>query len=183
MVPGDYASIFVILVRTFVPFLILRWPLAGTLLAILADTSDIMIFEKFWYGFLSGIPYIYIDKAFDMWALFFEFLVVRKWSDTLARKTGILLFSWRAIGYAVFLIFGFAQAFFYAPNIFEYFFLAMLIIWKFNKDFKTNGKNLTIILLIVGIPNIVKEYIMHVVNANSSTWVYFRDSWFWWLYK
>lgn len=140
-----------------------------------------MIFEAFGAGFLSGIPYHKADKTFDTFYLFIEFLVVRKWSDSLARKTGSVLFALRFLGFAAFMLFGFRAAFFLAPNIFEYFFLVMLVIWKFNDKFRLNTKRLVIILLAVGIPNITKEYIMHFAYPDK-TWAFFRDNFFYWLY-
>ena len=182
MVSGDFAAVFVILLRTLVPFTILRWPLAGTILAILADTSDIIIFEAFWYGFLDGIPYHILDKVFDMWALFFEFLVVLRWKDVLAKKAGIVLFSWRAVGFLVFIIFGLREAFFFAPNIFEYFFIVMLVVWKFNKKFELKRKSLAIMLVAIAIPKLFIEYLMHFKFQYGDTWVWFRDNVFSFLY-
>ena len=147
----------------------------------LADATDIMIFEGFGYGFLSDIPYHMLDKIFDMWYLFFEFLIVRQWIDILARRTGTFLFAWRFIGFLIFEITGLRAAFFFAPNIFEYFFLAILVIKKFNKKFILSVKSLVIILLIVGIPNLIKEYIMHFKYPDQ-TWNFFRDNVFYWLY-
>lgn len=175
------AVIIVILARIFIPFLILRFPLAGGLLAIVADISDVMIFEAFGYGILEGFSYHHIDKIFDMWYLFFEFLVVRKWSDELARRTGKVLFAWRFIGFLVFELTGFRAALLLAPNILEFFFLAYLVIKKFSKSFKFNIKSLIIVLLIVGIPNIIKEYLMHFKYPDQ-TWNFFKEHLFWWLY-
>ncbi|MEK6906812.1 MAG: hypothetical protein AABW81_04285 [Nanoarchaeota archaeon] len=115
--------------------------------------------------------------------MFLEFIVVLRWrDDKLARNTGAFLFSWRFIGFLAFIILGFRQAFFFAPNIFEFFFLAVLIIKKYKKNFKFKWKSLVIVLLIVGIPNIIKEYIMHF-RYPDQTWVFFRDKFFWWMYN
>ncbi len=182
MISGDVAAIIVIIIRGLIPFTILRWPLAGGLLAILGDISDVMIYEGFGMGFFGSLPYHFIDKIFDIWYLFFEFLVVLRWKDDkLARNTGAFLFGWRAVGFFAFIAFGFRAAFFFAPNIFEFFFLAVLIIKRFNKKFKFTWKSLTIVLLIVGIPNIIKEYIMHYKYPDQ-TWDFFRDNLFWWMY-
>jgi hypothetical protein len=72
-------------------------------------------------------------------------------------------------------------SFFIAPNIFEFFFLACLIIWKFDKKFEFTWKRAGIVLAIVGIPNIIKEYVMHF-KFQDQTWNWFRDNMFWWLY-
>lgn len=182
MIDPNIAVLFVILVRAFIPFTILRWPLLGGFLSMVGDGIDIMIFEAFGYGFLKGIPYNYIDKTFDTWYLLFEFFVVLKWKDSLAKNTGKILFGWRALGYIVFLIIGLREVFFFTPNIFEYFFLAMLIIWRFKPKFKLGKKSLAIILLVVGIPNIIKEYYYHIA-ANVEIWGTIRDHVFWWLYN
>lgn len=180
---ADIVAIFIILLRLLIPFSILKWPLLGGILAMISDAIDVMLFEFFGYGFLGnlGFEYHQMDKVFDTWYLFFEFLVVMRWKDILAKRTGMFLFGWRFIGFLVFMFLGIREAFFFAPNIFEFFFLAMLIIWKFNEKFKLDIKKLTIILLIVGIPNIIKEYIMHFAYPNQ-TWVFFRDNIFDWIY-
>jgi hypothetical protein len=177
---GDIAIVIILLLRFLIPFTILRWPLAGTILAIIGDTIDIMLLEAFGYGFLEGLAYSHVDKVFDTWALFFEFLVVLRWKDILARNTGIILFGWRLLGFFVFLVINLREVFFFAPNIFEYFFIVMLVIWKFNDKFKLDWKKLTIILLLVGIPNIIKEYFMHY--TSFSIWAWTRDNFLWWLY-
>ena len=182
MVDPNIAVGFVVLLRALIPFTILRWPLLGGILAMISDGIDIMVFQGFGYAFLNGIPYNYIDKTFDTWYLFFEFLVVLRWKDTLAKRTAEILFSWRAIGYVIFLFVGLQEVFFFTPNIFEYFFLAMIIIWKFRPHFKLKKRSMAIILLIVGIPNIIKEYYYHVA-ANVEIWGTIRDHVFWWLYN
>jgi len=183
MVEGDFIGVFVILLRLLIPFTILRFPLLGGFLAMVSDGIDIMLFEAFGYGSLLGnFEYHFVDKIFDMWYLFFELIVILRWKDVLAKNVGKILFGWRFVGFAVFMIFGFREAFFFAPNIFEFFFLAMLIIWKFEPKFKLKKKSLIIILLIVGLPNIVKEYFMHFAYQDQ-TWVFFRDNLFPWLYN
>ena len=169
LIGGDFAVLFIIFFRGLVPFVILHFPLFGAILAIFADTIDIMLFEAFGYGNLLGnfqsllgnFQYHHIDKIFDMWYLFFEFLIVLRWKDVLAKNIGKFLFGWRFVGFLAFMIFGLREAFFFATNIFEYFFLTMLVIWKFNKKFELKKKSLIIILLIIGIPRLIKEYIMH----------------------
>jgi len=182
MIDSNIAVFFVILLRAFIPFTILRWPLMGGILAMIADGIDVMIYEAFGYGFLSGIPYHYVDKVFDMWYLSFELIMILRWKDLLAKNTGKILYLWRFIGFLVFMIFGIREAFFFAPNFFEYFFIAMLVIWKFKPSFKLKLKSLIIIMLITGIPTIIKEYIYHYAYQNQ-VWVWFRDHLFWWLYN
>jgi len=179
---GDIALIIVILARILVPFLILKWPLKGAILAIIADAADVMVIEAFGTGFLGGFSYHHMDKIFDIWYLFFEFIVVMTWTDVFARRIGATLFTWRFAGFLTFMLTAWRPSFFVAPNIFEFFFLACLIIWKFDKKFKFTWKSSAIVLLIVGIPNIIKEYVMHF-KFQDQTWDWFRDHVFWWMYN
>ena len=173
------ALIIVIISRIFLPLIILKKPLLGGILAMIADAVDVMIFEAVGGGYPN---YHLFDKSFDMWYLFLEFLVVLKWKDLLAKRTGSVLFIWRFVGFALFEITSYKGFFFFAPNIFEFFFLATLVILKFKKSFRYNAKSLTIVLLIVGVPNIIKEYLMHYKYPNQ-TWDYLRDKLFWWIYN
>ena len=173
-------SIIVTLIRVLVPLTILRFPLLGGILAMLADASDIMIFEKFGGDFF-GIPYHEADKVLDIYYLFLEFLVARKWKNKLAGKTAKGLFYWRFSGFILFEITKWRGFFFLAPNIFEFFYLVYLIILKAKPKFELTKKKLLVMLLLIGIPNIVKEYIMHFLEFG--TWAFLRDNLFWWLYN
>ncbi len=184
---GDTTLIAVIVIRTLVPFTILRWPLGGALLAILGDISDVMLFEAFGSGPLTGKYYHNLDKFFDTYYLAFEFVASRRWSDALARKTSAVLFFWRFAGFLVFEVTTFLgapfrPAFFFAPNIFEHFYLFTVIARKFFKSFTYTPKSLIIILLIVGLPKVAQEWFMHYAFPDQ-TWHFFRDHVFWWLYR
>ncbi len=178
---GNVALIVIILIRTFVPFVILRFPLGGALLAILADASDVMTFERFGSGILDDSIYHNFDKVFDTWYLFFEFLVISKWSNIAVRRTGKTLFIWRFAGFAIFELFGFRPAFFLAPNIFENYYLAVTIIKKYFKSFEINWKRNFLIIILVGLPKIAQEYVMHYKYPDQ-TWNFLRDHLFWWMY-
>lgn len=172
----------IIILRFFLPLTIFRWPLVGGVASMLADGVDVMIFQAYPRPFEGFFHYHTVDKFLDIYYLFFEFLVIRKWKDAYARITGMILFFWRFIGYFLVQITGNRDFFFYAPNIFEYFFLTYLIVRKFRPKFRLDSKRkLLLTLFLVGIPNIVKEYYMHFFEFE--TWAFFRDNFFWWLYK
>lgn len=154
MISGDIVSILVILARLLAPFAIFRWPLAGILLAIAADASDVMIFEVTGYGFFDGI-YHRLDKILDIYYLFFAWLVARRWDDLLARRTAAILFWWRAFGVAIFEATGFRPLFLFAPSIFENFYLFRVIAVKVRPSFTFTVRSLVLVLLAVGIPKLV----------------------------
>lgn len=177
-----FASIFVILFRTLAPLVLLRFPLMGAFLCIIADISDVMLYEAFGQGLFSNIAYHNVDKIFDIWYLFFEFIIVMTWKDKIAKRVAGSLFVLRFFGFLLFMLTAWRPSFFIAPNIFEFFFLACLIIWRYDKNFTFTWKKAGIVFLIVGIPNIIKEYIMHF-KYQDQTWNFFRDHLFWWLYN
>lgn len=178
---GEFVSVIIVLLRLVVPFSILRWPLAGILLSIAADASDVMIFEVTGYGFFDGI-YHRLDKVFDIYYLFFAWLIALKWEDVLARRTATLFFWWRAAGVAAFEATGYRPLFLIAPSIFENFYIFRLIAVKIKPSFTFTMRSLLIVLLAVGIPKIVQEYIMHFRYIDQ-VWNFIRDNLFWWLYQ
>lgn len=174
--------IIIALIRLLVPLTIFRWRFWGVVLSIAADASDVMIMEKFGFGPFTGQVYNGYDKLFDIYNLFIEFLMVLKWSNPLAKRTGAALFAWRMIGAAIYEMTHLRSMLFFAPNIFEYFYLAVAGLEKYVPKFRLDSaKKLIIILLIVGIPNIAKEYYMHYLELNP--WIFFKKYLFWWLYN
>lgn len=174
----------VILLRGLLPFIVFKWPFWGGISLILADMSDVMIFQAFGSGPLQGEHYHNFDKFFDSFYLFFEFLVVWRWKNTLMRRAGKILFIWRMIGFAVFEIsslFGvpLRVVFLIAPNIFENFYLFWAFMLRYKPKFKITYMRLIVILLAVGIPKIAQEYVMHYRFADQ-TWGFIRDNFFFW---
>lgn len=175
------ASITVIIIRAFLPLTVLFLPLGGALLSILGDTADVFILEKFGWGFFGNGSYHHLDKIFDTWYLFLEFLVVFRWKDILARRAAKTLFFWRFVGFALFEITGLKFIFVLAPNIFENFYLLWTIMLKIRPDIQMTLRGLIITVLIAGLPKIIQEYLMHFKYPDQ-TWNFFRDNFFWWLY-
>ncbi len=168
----------VIAVRLLVPLTILRWPLLGGLLAFTADIYDFVILNKLgWPGFLNSDIYQPIDKGLDIYYLSFEAFVASRWQDAFAKKSALALFSWRLAGVIVFEITQVRKFLFFAPNLFEYFYLTFLGIKKFKPDFRLNKKSLIILILLVGIPKLAHEFILHYLEyplgfANSSAFIW-----------
>ncbi|KKW31176.1 MAG: hypothetical protein UY75_C0014G0001 [Parcubacteria group bacterium GW2011_GWC2_52_8c] len=180
---GLVASLVVIGYRFLVPFLILRYPLAGIFLAIAADASDAMIFEATGWGlFGGGANYSYWDKALDIWYLFFAWLAARKyWLEPLALKTANVLFWWRAAGVATFFLWPHRIVFVFAPSIFENFYILWTVVRKRRPGWGLTWKQLALIISIAAIPKIAQEMAMHWLFENQ-TWYFFRTYVFWWLY-
>lgn len=174
-------NILIMSARFLIPFTIFKWRFKGAVAAMLADAFDVMLMEKFGHGIWTGTNYHLFDKFFDTYYLFFEFVVVWKfWENKLARKVGISLFGMRMFGFLMFEITGIRQMFFFFPNIFEFFYLGYEFLRKYFPKYVLDKKRILILFLVVGIPNIIKEYFMHFLEFE--TWHFFRDHLFWWIY-
>lgn len=157
-------ALLVVALRLLLPFTIFRWPLLGGLLALTADFYDFPLLNTFGWGFLTPETYQSVDKMLDIYYLSFEFLVALRWNDLLARKAAVGLFSWRLIGVIIFELTQVRKFLFFAPNIFEYFYLAFLGIKKFKPDFRLSKKLLLILLVAIGIPKLAQEFVLHYLE-------------------
>jgi hypothetical protein len=110
-----------------------------------------------------------------------ELCVSRAWVDALAKKTVKVLFYWRLFGVVLFEATGARFLMLLAPNIFENFYIFWAVCERYFKNFRLTYKKLAVILLIVGLPKIAQEYVMHFKYPDR-TWVFIRDTFFFWLY-
>src|SRR5690348_16581744 len=154
-------SIVIIVIRLLVPLSLFRWPLIGSALALAADFYDWHLLNQFGFGVWGNERYQYIDKFLDLWFLFTAFILTRSWEDQLARQTATALFSLRALGVIIFALSEWRPIFVLTPNIFENFFLFWLLVQKWQPNFSLTPKKLVAILLIIGLPKIGQESIMH----------------------
>lgn len=170
----------VIALRLIVPLSILRWPFWGVIASIAADGLDVVILEAtggakiFW-----GPTYHPIDKALDTYYLAIAAAVSLRWKEDLARKTSIILFLWRLVGVIIFEITRIRQVIFFAPNIFENFYLLIAGATQFFPKFRLDSpKKLVIFLLVASVPKLVQEYVMHFMEFQ--TWKFVKENIFMW---
>lgn len=174
MESGDIAAVVILALRIGLGPLILRWPLAGGIAALLADTFDTVAYEYFGKGFI-GDNYHRVDKGLDTWYYFFEALVLVRGRDNLVRATAALLFGWRFIGMIAFEVTANKLSLVLAPNIFEFFYLAELISRRLWPAAATSKKRLATLLLVTSIPKITQEYLMHY-RFEGQTWNFIKEN-------
>jgi len=179
MEAGLITLIFVVLLRLLVPLIIFKKPLLGSLLCILADISDVMLFDYFG-TVLPGKFYHGFDKVFDLYYLTIQLIVALRFKDELIKKILKFLYFWRLGGVVLFeflTLMGikFRPILVLAPNIFEYYFLAYLITLKFNKKFKMTKYTAVVYFVIIAIPKIIHEMIFHWLYQDK-TWHFLRDT-------
>ena len=166
-------SFVVILIRLVVPLSILRWPLIGGMLAILADISDVFILEKFGWGIFAGESYHVFDKSLDAYYLGLECWVAAHWQDARASRIAVGLFAMRVAGLVVFQTTGSRAAFVAAPNVFE----NVYLLWFLLPGLRSR---LGLLLVIAAVPKVVQEILMHYWQFG--TWEYFRNELFYWIF-
>jgi len=112
----------VVLVRFFLPLLILRYPLPAIISCLIVDGVDQTIFQSF--GFEPPFYQGY-DKAMDVFYLGVAYIAtLRNWASLPAFNVSRFLFFYRQIGVVAFELFQVRALLLIFPNTFEYFFIA-----------------------------------------------------------
>jgi hypothetical protein len=173
---GDYdALVLILIVRGLVPLLVLRWPFWGALLCIAGDGFDTVVLDVLGPGVIEG-RYHTFDKVFDTYYLSIEaWVVFRRWTDRLARRTALTLYLLRFTAVLLFEVTQVRQLFFLGANIFENFYIYVAGRLEIDAKYRIrNLRRLALILLFVGAPKILQEYVMHY--RESQTWHFVRDN-------
>jgi hypothetical protein len=162
---------FVIGLRLIVPLLILKKPLAGGIIAMLLDALDVVIVEWFGPGGM-GDHYHSLDKVLDLYYLGLEAWVALTWTESLPRITAIVLFLYRVVGVILFEITGSRSLLFIFPNLFEHWFLFYLFRnWLFPGLRLDTWRRIAMWLVILYIPKLGQEYLLHVAEAQPWDWI------------
>ena len=137
---------------------VLRWPLAGALLAILVDFSD--LFLRSWLE-LGGLgDYQAFDKYLDLVYMTTFLIVALRWSEP-ERAVLVVLFVFRIVGVAIFEISGERGLLLFFPNLFEFFFIfaaAQKVFWP---SFQYTTGNTAVVLGVLLMPKEFQEYALH----------------------
>ncbi|MBA3275233.1 MAG: hypothetical protein H0T72_05515 [Chloroflexia bacterium] len=161
----------VIGLRLIVPLLILKRPLAGGIAAMLLDATDVIIVEFFGPGGM-GAHYQNIDKGLDLWYLGLEAYVSLSWTERIPRLISVWLFALRLVGVALFELSGWRPLLFIFPNLFENWFLFVLVIWRFFPNVRLdNWRRCLSWLAVLYIPKLGQEYLLHVAEAQPWSWL------------
>lgn len=170
------AAILVIALRLVVPLSILRWPLAGGIASMILDAIDVVLVDAF--ARVLGEPgefgpaYAQIDKYLDTYYLALEALVVRRWPETLLRRTTLLLFAWRVIGVILFEITTIRPLLVVFPNLFENVYLYVLIVRRWApRLLPRTPAQLILVLVVLYIPKAVQEYVLHYEELHPWQWL------------
>ncbi|HJW22475.1 MAG TPA: hypothetical protein VJ506_08615, partial [Candidatus Limnocylindrales bacterium] len=137
---------------------VLRWPLAGGLLAIVVDLSDLLLRDALDLG---GVPdYQSLDKWLDQVYLALFLVVALRWRG-LARRVAIALYAFRFVGFVVFELGGDRSVLLLFPNVFEFWFLLVAAIHRFRPDFTWTPRATALALAVVAPPKEAQEWALH----------------------
>ena len=137
---------------------VLRWPLAGGLLAILVDLSDLLLRDTLDLG---GIPdYQSFDKWMDQVYLGLFLLVALHWVGV-ERRIAIVLYADRLIGFAAFELTGARELLLLFPNVFEPWFLLVAAVHRLRPG--VAWRPVTIAAVLAGLTAVkeVQEWALH----------------------
>jgi hypothetical protein len=169
-------ALVVIAIRLLVPLTILRWPLAGGLLALVIDAVDVVLVDAI-AGVLHQPPefgpiYAQLDKWLDLYYLTLELVVARRWEELVPRRTAEVLFGWRLVGVILFEITLYRPLLVVFPNLFENYFLYILMARRWFPRFvpRTVRQSVLASVLLL-IPKELQEYVLHYAQLHPWQWL------------
>ena len=135
----------------------LRWPFAGSLIAIVGDFCDLFLMDA-----IGGIEdYQRLDKVCDL-AYMFVFLVVSLRWVGLERSVAVALFAFRMVGDAVFEWSGERLVLLVFPNVFEFWFVAVAARRHYRPERALTLGQASVALVILLVGKEAQEYFLHV---------------------
>ena len=172
----------VLALRLIGPLFIFRWPFwAGLVSMVVLDGCDVVMVDLFGYDHNGAIGAFYeahyhqLDKVLDSYYLTLELLVSLRWDERIAKVTSIWLYIWRMVGVVLFELTQLRPILFFAPNMFENFFLFIAATRKWWPNWRVqNVKRLAVVLFLLYIPKLPQEYILHVKQMQP--WVLFKST-------
>jgi hypothetical protein len=137
---------------------VLRWPLAGGLLAILVDLSDLVLRDVLDLG---GIPdYQSFDKWADQVYLACFLAVALRWTGP-ERAVAVALYAFRLVGFVVFELTGARDLLLLFPNVFEFWFILVAALHRFRPGFTWRPLPLAASLAALLALKEVQEWALH----------------------
>lgn len=164
--PSSLLITIIILLKFFVPALMLKFPLIGLWGNYFLDVVDGDILLALG---LSDTTYQTIDKSMDFISYIFMLILGIRWS---IRKIVLVLFAYRMVGQILFFLTGQEIIFFYFQNFLEPLMMVYALILFKQKDEKKTylvyKKYIILIWAIVLIYKIWDEWYLHFANIDLS---------------
>lgn len=160
----------VIALRLALPFLIFRYWLLGGVAVMLLDAADVIIIDLLGLGGF-GDHYAELDKVLDSYYYVVEIVVALRWPSPWLRWPAGALFIYRLIGAALFELTDTRLFLFLFPNLFENWWLYCVVVMKwFPSLVPHNWKSTLVPMLLLLVPKLAQEYLLHVAEAKPWNW-------------
>lgn len=147
----------VLAIRLVAPLAVLRWRLAGALLAIAADAIDIVIFQ------MTDFPsfgYHQTDKLLDMYCLALFLFVTMRWESSV-RVFAAALLAYRATGVVLYEVTDARVLLFVFPNVFEFFYLFNAARLSVARTYAMSVRRCVLWTAVLLVPKLGQEYALH----------------------
>ena len=136
---------------------VLRWPLAGGILAILVDASDLVLRDALDLGGVGD--YQSLDKWLDQVYMVTFLIVALRWSEP-ARAIAVALFAYRFVGFVLFEVTGERALLLVFPNAFEFWFLFVAAVGSDRVAGWSGGRIAATVLALTALKE-VHEWALH----------------------
>ena len=138
---------------------VLRWELAGAILAILTDFSDLFMMDLLSFGGVRD--YQSFDKAVDLVYMVAFLVAALRWSGT-PRSVAIALFGYRILGVVVFELFSWRGVLLLFPNVFEFWFLFVAGVKRFRPGYEITRRRAVVWMVPLLLLKELQEYLLHL---------------------
>jgi hypothetical protein len=144
-------------VRIFASLIVFKFNFFGAILVILIDFSDLFMMNLISLGGVRN--YQLLDKFLDLFYIVYFLLITLRWHKIL-RNISILLFIFRILGFILFEFFQSRIILFIFPNIFEFWFIGITLLFLFRS--KISKRKIIIVIFVSTALKLIQEYILHV---------------------
>ena len=163
-------ELIIIALRLAVPFLIFRYWLVGGIVAMLLDAADVILIDLLSLGGF-GEHYAELAKVLDSYYYVIEVVVALRWDNPWMRWPAALLFVYRVMGAVLFEVSDTRLFLFLFPNLFENWWLYCVVVMKWFPSIVPHTWKSTIVpLVLLLIPKMGQEYLLHVAEAHPWGW-------------
>jgi hypothetical protein len=144
---------------------VLRWPLAGGVLAIVVDLSDLLLRDVLDLG---GIPdYQAFDKWIDQVYMGAFLVVALRWAGP-ERAIAVGLYLFRLVGFVAFEVSGERALLLLFPNVFELWFLCVAAVHRFRPTFQWRPAATGLVLAVLVAIKELQEWALHGARLFDS---------------
>jgi hypothetical protein len=157
--PEDWGIVAMWLARLAGSLPVLRWPLAGALLAIGVDLFDLVLMNTL--PLPRPFDYQSFDKAADLMYMATFGVVALRWKP-LERNVAVGLLALRLAGVGLFELEGWRLALFAFPNLFEFWFLLVAARDRFVPGYRFTNPAAVRWLVALLASKLAQEYLLHV---------------------